>query len=74
MGQPEGFADEAEQVLRNTFGFEKLRTQDSILANRLLDGVRAYTQYLQKPGQPIKLVDSTGFSLQSIMTVLRGSR
>ena len=70
MGQPEGFADEIEQVLRNTFGFEKLRVQDTTLANSLLEGVHAYAQYLQKPGQPIKLVDSTGFSLQSIRTVL----
>ena len=70
MGQPEGFADEIEQVLRNTFGFEKLRTQNTTLANSLLGGVHAYTQYLQEPGQPIKLVDSTGFSLQSIRTVL----
>ena len=70
MNQPERFADEIEQVLRNTFGFEKLRTKDPMLAKRLLDGVHAYTQYLQEPGQPIKLVDSTGFSLQSIKTVL----
>lgn len=70
MGRPEGFADEIEQVLRGTFGFEKLRSQDSALANRLLDGIHAYTQYLQQPGQPLKLVDSTGFSLQSIRTVL----
>lgn len=70
MGQPEGFADEIEQVLRNTFGFEKLRVQDTTLANSLLEGVHAYAQYLQKPEQPIKLVDSTGFSLQSIRTVL----
>jgi len=70
MGQPEGFADEIEQVLRGTFGFEKLRTEDSTLANRLLDGIHSYTQYLQQPGQPLKLVDSTGFSLQSIRTVL----
>jgi len=70
MGQPEGFADEIEQVLRNTFGFEKLRSEAPALANRLLDGIHAYTQYLQEPGQPIKLVDSTGFSLQSIRTVL----
>lgn len=33
MGQPEDFADRIEQVLRSTFGFEKLRRQDSILAN-----------------------------------------
>ena len=70
MGRPEGFADEIEQVLRGTFGFEKLRSQDPDLASRLLVGIHAYTQYLQQPGQPLKLVDSTGFSLQSIRTVL----
>jgi replicative superfamily II helicase len=70
MGKPVGFADEIEQVLRGTFGFEKLRAEDSALANRLLDGIHSYTQYLQQPGQPLKLVDSTGFSLQSIRTVL----
>ena len=70
MGQPEGFADEIEQVLRNTFGFEKLRVQARTLADSLLEGVHAYAQYLQKPKQPIELVDSTGFSLQSIRTVL----
>lgn len=73
MGQPEGFADEIEQVLRGTFGFEKLRAKDSALANQLLEGIRSYTQYLQKPGQPLKLVDSTGFSLQSIRTVLNAA-
>ncbi len=70
MGQPEGFADEIEQVLRGTLGFDKLRAEDPTLANRLLAGVHTYTQYLQEPGQPLKLVDSTGFSLQSIRTVL----
>lgn len=70
MGRPEGFADEIEQVLRGTLGFEKLRSLDTALANRLLSGIHAYTQYLQQPGQPLKLVDSTGFSLQSIRTVL----
>ena len=73
MGQPEGFIYEIEQVLRNTFGFEKLRARNSILADRLLNGVRSYTHYLQQPGQPIKLVDSTGFSLQSIRTVLHAA-
>lgn len=70
MGHPEGFVNDIEQVLRNTFGFEKLRAEDSTLANRLLNGVRAYTENLQEPDQPIKLVDSTGFSLESIKTVL----
>lgn len=70
MGKPESFSDEIEQILRNTFGFEKLRSKHPLLANRLLDGIHSYTHYLQEPGQPIKLVDSTGFSLQSIRTVL----
>ncbi len=74
MGRPEGFSDEIEQVLRGTFGFEKLRNQNSALANQLLSGIREYTQYLQEPGQPLKLVDSTGFSLQSIRTVLGAVR
>ncbi|AOV98891.1 DEAD/DEAH box helicase [Dehalococcoides mccartyi] len=70
MGKPEDFADKIEQILRGTLGFEKLRSQNSTLANRLLDGIRSYTQYLEEPGQPLKLVDSTGFSLQSIRSVL----
>ncbi len=70
MGEPESFVNEIEQVLRNTFGFKKLRAEHSSLANKLLDGVRTYTHYLQEPSQPLKLVDSTGFSLQSIKTVL----
>jgi replicative superfamily II helicase len=69
MGKPEDFADKIEQILRGTLGFEKLRIQDSTLANRLLDGIRSYTEYLEEPGQPLKLVDSTGFSLQSIRSV-----
>ena len=73
MGQPEAFADDVEQVLRGTFGFDKLRTEEPDLAAQLLGGVHTYTQYLQKPGQPLKLVDSTGFSLQSIKTVLTHS-
>lgn len=74
MGEPEGFADEIEQVLRSTFGFEKLRSRNPSLANRLLDGINKYACYLQQPNQPLKLVDSTGFSLQSIRTVLKTAK
>jgi len=69
MERPADFAGQIEQVLRGTFGFEKLRVQNSSLANKLLAGVYTYTNYLQEPGQPLKLVDSTGFSLQSIKAV-----
>jgi replicative superfamily II helicase len=70
MGEPESFIDQIEQVLRGTLGFEKLRSQNPSIANQLLGGIHNYLQYLQRPGQPLKLVDSTGFSLQSINTVL----
>lgn len=70
MGAPSNFADQIEQVLRGTLGFEKLRAADSSLARRLLDGIRTYVDYITRPQQPLKLVDSTGFSLQSIRTVM----
>lgn len=70
MGAPNNFADQVEQVLRGTLGFEKLRSSQSRIAQRLLAGIRTYTDYLSEPGQPLKLVDSTGFSLQSIRTVM----
>lgn len=70
MGAPANFADQIEQVLRGTLGFEKLRATASQLARRLLDGVRGYVDYISSPQQPLKLVDSTGFSLQSIRTVM----
>jgi hypothetical protein len=70
MGNPSNFADQIEQVLRGTLGFEKLRTSNSQIADKLLTGIADYVTYLSRPGQPLKLVDSTGFSLQSIQTVL----
>ena len=70
MERPANFADQIEQVLRGTFGFEKLRTSDSQIARRLLNGIHRYVDYLASPSQPLKLVDSTGFSLQSVKTVL----
>ena len=70
MGQPSNFAELIEQVLRGTLGFEKLRSSNSQIANRLLAGIDTYVAYITRNGQPLKLVDSTGFSLQSINTVL----
>jgi len=70
MGEPDSYFEEIEQVLRGTLGFEKLRSSNSRIARRLLGGIEKYSRYLQEPNQPLKLVDSTGFSLQSIKTVL----
>lgn len=73
MGQPQDFIDQIEQVLRGTLGFETLRHNNPIQANKLLSGIRSYTSYFQQSGQPLKLVDSTGFSLQSIKTALNAA-
>ena len=74
MGKPEAFGDEIEQVLRNTYGFSKLRSQQPRLANSLLVGIHAYADYMREPNQPLKLVDSTGFSLESIRSAMLHAR
>jgi len=74
MGKPSTFSDEIEQVLRNTYGFAKLRSQKPEQARSLLVGVRAYAEYICQPNQPLGLVDSTGFSLQSIRGAMAQSR
>ncbi len=70
MGQPQDFIDQVEQILRGTLGFETLRQNNHNQANKLLNGIRTYTDYIQRPNQPLKLVDSTGFSLHSINEAL----
>ncbi|MGM0981866.1 MAG: DEAD/DEAH box helicase [Pseudomonadota bacterium] len=74
MGRPATFSDEIEQVLRNTYGFAKLRAQKPHQARSLLVGIRAYAEYIREPNQPLSLVDSTGFSLQSIRGAMAQSR
>jgi replicative superfamily II helicase len=70
IGNPSNFTSQIEQILRGTLGFEKLRTQDSRIANLLLDGVNEYANYIESNKNPLSLVDSTGFSLNSINVVL----
>ncbi|NQU63793.1 MAG: DEAD/DEAH box helicase [SAR324 cluster bacterium] len=74
MGKPEDFINRVEQILRGTFGFDALRREQPELANQLLNGIFKYTDYLQRPNQPLKLVDSTGFSLNSINRVMTGAK
>jgi hypothetical protein len=74
MGKPAGFTDRIEQVLRGTLGFEKLRIRDNQIANLLLKGVIEYTDYITRPRQPLSLVDSTGFSLNSINIVFAANK
>ena len=70
MGKPQSFADQMEPILRGTFGFGKLRASNATQATRLLNSIRTYAEYLSQPRQPLKLVDSTGFSLHNIKTAM----
>ncbi len=71
MGEPATFLQQIEQVLRGTLGFEKLRLRNLSVAQRLLLGIENYAAEMTRPGQPLKLVDSTGFSLESINRIFR---
>lgn len=64
----EGFALRVEQVLRGTLGFRELRARQPEWADALVRSVQAYTSHLS--GKPISLVDSTGFSWESVSATL----
>ena len=68
IGNAETYANEIEQVLRGTLGFQELRRTNPTSANRLVIGARTYGARLA--GKPLKLVDVTGFSWESVGATL----
>lgn len=66
------FAFQIEQVLRGSFGFQKLRREDQASANLLVAAVNEYAAVIR--GQPLSLVDTTGFSWESVSRALAGAR
>ncbi|MFJ6579547.1 DEAD/DEAH box helicase [Streptomyces sp. NPDC091368] len=68
IGDREEFAEEAEQILRGTLGFQDLRRRNRGWATELTRSVRAYAERLS--GKPLGLVDSTGFSWESVAATL----
>jgi len=62
------FAVQVENVLRGTLGYRHLRDEFPNWAEMLLGGVRRYSERLS--GQPLSLVDATGFSLESVSAAL----
>ena len=64
----EEFSVRVEQVLRGTLGFRELRIHQPAWADALAQSVRTYTSQLS--GKPISLVDSTGFSWESVSATL----
>jgi superfamily II DNA/RNA helicase len=72
IGDHETFAGQIEQVLRGSFGFQKIRQQNANAANTLVNAVQRYTAMLR--GKPLSLVDSTGFSWESVSRAMSGIR
>jgi hypothetical protein len=68
IGDHERFAAEVEQVLRGTLGFQTLRKSHKDWADNLVRGVYNYAQRIK--GKPLKLVDATGFSWESVSSTL----
>ena len=68
IGDHEQFALEVEQVLRGTLGFQEIRQSHPAMAIQFVAGVRQYGRRLA--GQPLSLVDHTGFSLETVLGIL----
>lgn len=68
IGSHERFAEQVEQVLRGTLGFQALRKSHKGWADSLVQGVYNYAERIK--GQPLKLVDATGFSWESVSNTL----
>jgi hypothetical protein len=68
IGSHERFAAQVEQVLRGTLGFQTLRKSHRGWADSLVQGVYNYAERIK--GKPLKLVDSTGFSWESVSNTL----
>lgn len=64
----EQFATQVEQVLRGTLGFQDLRKSHEGWANGLVQGVYNYAERIK--GKSLKLVDTTGFSWESVSNTL----
>ncbi|MFD5338780.1 DEAD/DEAH box helicase [Streptomyces hawaiiensis] len=68
IGDHEEFAEEIEQILRGTLGFQDLRRRNRGWATELTRSVREYAERLS--GKALGLVDSTGFSWESVAATL----
>jgi hypothetical protein len=62
------FAQQVEEVLRGTLGFQTLRRSHKGWADSLVQGVYNYAERIK--GKPLKLVDLTGFSWESVSSKL----
>ncbi|WFU86804.1 DEAD/DEAH box helicase [Rhizobium sp. CC1099] len=68
IGNHARFASQVEQILRGSLSYQKLRQEDASSANALVEAVNQYANVIQ--GKPLSLVDSTGFSWESVSRAL----
>ena len=68
IGDHERFAHAVEQVLRGTLGFQALRRSNRAWSDQLVAGVYNYAERIK--GQPLTLVDATGFSWETVSSTL----
>lgn len=68
IGDHERFAQQVEHVLRGTLGFHALRKSHKGWADSLVQGVYNYAERIK--GKPLKLVDATGFSWETVSNTL----
>jgi hypothetical protein len=68
IGSHDRFAAQIEQILRGTLGFQALRKSHKGWADSLVQGVYNYAERIK--GKPLKLVDATGFSWESVSNTL----
>tara|TARA_Y100000296_G_C5177136_1_gene260764 strand:- start:623 stop:3856 length:3234 start_codon:yes stop_codon:yes gene_type:complete len=65
---------EAEQLLRNTYGFSSLRAKSDahsqLQADALLEATRGYVRLISEHPENAALADSTGFSPEGVRTAL----
>lgn len=67
---PARFAQELELVLRGTFGYASLREGNIVVAQHLLRETQRYAANLAGDMGAVKLVDSTGFTVESVKRAL----
>jgi hypothetical protein len=71
-GDHDRFVADTEKILRATWGYRRLTSSRPAAAEQLVDASRQYAESLQRMGPGIlSLVDSTGFSGETLMEILQ---
>ncbi len=72
IGDHAQFLTDTEKLLKRTYAYHRLSEHQPELAEQLIESTRVYAEQLNKlPAGVLTLVDSTGFSPESITDLLR---